>query len=300
MKINHNILAIIACLLWGSAFYAGKICLAYLNPIFLAIIRLFFASLILSFFIKSNPIKVFLKDPINIIKLSLLKSALTFLLFNFGLNLVNGSTGAIIIGLSPVVSMLLATIFIPDDKLSSRKIFGMILGILAIVLLTINTNYEEQDGKNQIFGVLLLVLNILCVGYGDIITKKRFKSFYMPDINFIQNTIGCLILFIIAVTFKKTEFNLVLERPTILIWILWLSIITSVSVSLWFEIVNREHVKLTDISMWKLLIPLVGAISNWILVKQDKPTVFSVLALFGIMISILVSLKYAEDDRRSV
>ncbi len=56
-KIHINILAIIACLLWASAFAAGKFTLNYIPPVTLAGIRLLISALMLSLFVKKSELK---------------------------------------------------------------------------------------------------------------------------------------------------------------------------------------------------------------------------------------------------
>ena len=46
-KLQINILAIIACLLWASAFFSGKFCLNNIPPLTLASIRLIIATIML-------------------------------------------------------------------------------------------------------------------------------------------------------------------------------------------------------------------------------------------------------------
>ena len=294
-SLSINILAITASLLWASAFLAGKITLQYLPPLHLASYRLMIAGIMLLIYTRKNPFKGLKGHITPLLLLTLFQTIIVFRAFNLGLNLVDGSFGAIIIGSSPAVTSIIAVIAIKDEKFTSRKIIGLIIGLSSIIILTLSKESNSMGGENNVLGASLLFLCNISSALGSIIVRKRFSSFDPIRINNAQIFIGSVVVYIIAII---AEPNTIIEIPLQgIMSLLYLSFITAGAVSIWMILVAKNEVKISSIAMWKFLIPSVGALLNWIINPLDNPTFLSVCAIIGIVIAILISVSDTSITR---
>jgi drug/metabolite transporter (DMT)-like permease len=285
-KLQINILAIIACLLWASAFFSGKFCLNNIPPLTLASIRLIIATIMLAFFVDFGEVKALKSEWKTITILGILKTVIIFVTFNMGLSRVSGSLGALIIGMSPAIAIIVAITLLPNEHFTKSKTQSLIIGIIAILMLSFNGN---SNGKTQVFGIILLVSNCICAAYADVYIKKKTHIKFSIAVNFLQLAVGALIVTIIALIAEDYKFSNLVSNYQLMIGVTYLAFITAVATTIWMKLVQNKDVELSEIAIWKLIIPSIGAILSWIFSSSDKPTVISIIAMCLILLSITLS-----------
>ena len=70
--------------------------------------------------------------------------------------------------------------------------------------------------------------------------------------------------------------------------LLWLAFMAAFAFSLWFKLLQRPGVKVSEINLWKFIIPVVGAILSWILVPGERPDWLTVAGMFIITFSLIL------------
>ena len=124
-------LAIIACLLWSSAFVGVKIGLKYHTPLQFAGIRFAISGLLLLPVIHNlKRFRTEVQENFGFVCLiAFLQIILKYSLFYMGVNLVPASISAMIVGSSPLFVALVAHFFTFNDRIEWRKSGSIILGI---------------------------------------------------------------------------------------------------------------------------------------------------------------------------
>ena len=56
----------------------------------------------------------------------------------------------------------------------------------------------------------------------------------------------------------------------------------------WFSLLSRPEVKVSELNMWKFLIPVFGSLEGWLLVEGDTPNAFSVTGMILLTASLLL------------
>ena len=127
-KRNTIFWAIIACLLWSTAYAGIKLGLQYDTPFHFAGVRFIISGImILPFTVKPAVyIKMIRKHWKVVTWVTLLQTLINYSLFYQGLNLVPGALGAVIVGSQPLVTAVVAAIMHGDDKLTRKKIVTII------------------------------------------------------------------------------------------------------------------------------------------------------------------------------
>ncbi|MBE0652541.1 MAG: DMT family transporter, partial [Bacteroidales bacterium] len=167
-------LAIVACLLWSTAFTGVKIGLEYASPLQFAGIRFFIAGLmILPFTGGLKQHLVLLRRHYRFILLiAFLNTFLQYTFFNTGMNMVPAALGAIVIGSGPLFVAMTAHFMMPGDQLSWKKLMIFLLGLTGIILVSFGRNRFASLEEVGILGILILIVVNLISGLGNIFIAK--------------------------------------------------------------------------------------------------------------------------------
>lgn len=288
---STTFLAIIACFLWSTAFVGIKIGLEYTTPMQFAGTRFFLSGLMILPLIASwKRLLLDLKRHFQVfLKIAFFQTFVLYTLFYQGINLVEGATTAIIIGSQPLFTALVAHITMKNDLLTLRKFRTIVIGIVGIVLVALEKglNLSGNSLYGQLLGISLLVLANLASGYGNVLVSKQSDlNISAVGLSSVQLIIGGLGLF--AVSLIVEPFNgFVFEWPYYAS-LFWLSFLSAAAFSLWFILLNRPGVKVSDLNIWKFIIPVFGAIFSWLIIPDEVPTVLQISGMIFIGLSLVL------------
>ena len=123
-KRNTTFWAIIACLLWSTAYAGIKLGLQYDTPLHFAGIRFIISGLmILPFTVRPSAYIKMIRENWKVVAMVMgLQTLINYSLFYLGMDLVPGALGAVIVGSQPLVTAvcLLYTSPSPRDRQKSR------------------------------------------------------------------------------------------------------------------------------------------------------------------------------------
>ncbi|MCB0278684.1 MAG: EamA family transporter, partial [Calditrichaeota bacterium] len=122
--------------MWGPSFMFIKISVHEIPPITLVAIRVSSAALILYTILRLNGRrlpggKIWIRFAI----MAFFASAFPFLLFAWGQQYIDSAMAGIINGSSPLVTVFLAHFFLDNDRLTWRKLIGILTGFSGLVAL---------------------------------------------------------------------------------------------------------------------------------------------------------------------
>jgi len=292
--------AVAACLLWSTAFAGAKIALLYADPFFLAGIRFFLAGLLLLPFTGhiKDYFKILGKNKKLIFSVAALQTVIMYGFYFSGINLIPGSIAALIIGASPLVTAIITHFYLHDDKLSGHKLFSIVMGIIGITFIVVGRQTLEFAGITDLIGILFLIINMIVSAFANILVSRHKGEINPILLNSYQLSIGGLVLVL---------FSLPMEGLPHFSWdfkftgaLLWLSILSAVAFSIWFSLLKKPGVKVSELNMWKFLIPVFGAVFSWILLPEESPTIISLTGMAIIAISILYYYMPRKSGKKSI
>ena len=192
IQTKDHLFAIIACLLWSSAFTGVKIALNYASPLFIAGIRFILAGLLVA------PVVFFRKGSYRWIQhhwrytllVSFFQTFLLYLLFFTGIKFVSGATGALIIGSSPLWTALTTHILTKDDRLDRRKILVSILGISGLALIVLTGQTLGVYSLKELSGIGLLAGCGIVSSAGSLLVKKKPATVDLAALSSLQLFFG--------------------------------------------------------------------------------------------------------------
>lgn len=280
--------AIIACLLWGSAFAGAKIGLQFADPIFLSGIRFTLAGLLLIPVMMYQKVRLrgCLKHWRFILLFAFLQTFLQYGLFFMGIDKVPGATSSIIVGAGPLVIALMAH-FIMHEKLTLRKSVAIALGLTGIVFISLAKGQISANSPSFYTGILLLLMSVTIGSYTNILVSQRKEAKISPvALTSFAHIIGGTGLLVVS---------LIVEKPASFVFpiefygaLLWLALISAIGFSIWYGLLNRPEVKVSELNIWKFLIPVTGAILSWLFVKGESPDVPTIIGMVVIAVALLL------------
>ncbi|MCW3805598.1 DMT family transporter [Plebeiibacterium marinum] len=290
------ILAIIACLLWSTAFAGIKIGLEYTTPLQFAGIRFFIAGLMIIPLVKDRKqlITSLKKYPLKVLRVSIYQTIVLYSLFYWGVSMVPGAIAAIIIGSQPLFAALVSNAMQKNDRLSLKKLATISLGILGIILIAYHKGWESNDGVDQLWGIAILIFANIASGIGNVYVA-RLKGIISPvALNSMQMSFGGMVVFIISL-FIEPFAGFSHPLPYFLS-LGWLSFISAAAFTIWFLLLQRPGVLVSDLNIWKFIIPIFGAILSWIIIPGESPELIPIVGMIIIGTSLIL---YGLVNKRS-
>ncbi len=284
--IQYNALAILACLLWSSAFVTAKHALEYQAPLNLAGMRFVLAGLIQLPLCGGllAPFRMIRQEFTTVLLVSLFHTIYLYGTFFIGMQWVRGAEAAVMIGAGPLASALMAHWFMHDDKMQRRTLVSIGFGMGGILFISLASKPWNPVGLKEFFGLMLLLSGSFVSAIGNIVVAKRKGGLNPVTLNSAQMLIGGPVLLLIALPFEGLP-NLALP-PVFYGQLLWLATISAAAFAIWFHLLSK--IKVSKLNLWKFLIPLSGAALSWILLPNESPTLPILVGMLLIVIGIVV------------
>jgi drug/metabolite transporter (DMT)-like permease len=283
-----TVLAIIACLLWSSAFVGVKIGLKYHTPLQFAGIRFAISGLLLLPVIHNfNRFGKEVKENFGYVCLiAFLQVVLQYSLFYLGVNLVPASISAMIVGSSPLFVAMVAHFFVPGDRMNWIKSGSIILGISGVAVITLGRKSLTSGSEIALIGVVFLLLNNLASGITNVVIARKRQSISPMVLTSASLFIGGM--FMLTISFPIEGIPSKAFPPEYYVALAWLSFLSAAAISIWNTLLRRSKVKISELNTWKFLIPVAGAILSWMILPNETPDLASVSGMVLIGLSLLI------------
>ncbi len=284
------ILALVSCLLWGSAFPSIKIGYKLFSigagdtyeKIIFAGCRFFLSSMMIFLFCiaTKRTLKVEKTDVSKLILLGLIQTAIQYTFFYIGLSNTSGTKGSILAATSTFFSVILAHFFYEEDKLTTKKIIGVIIGFVGVAIVNMSGNGIE--GGFRFTGEGFVIISSLMGALGGIYTKKITKDIDSFIISGYQLFIGSLFLIVMgllgggSIVFTVRGFRL----------LLYLAFISAAAFSIWTILLKYNGVG--KVTIYKFTIPLFGVFLSYIFLGERLLGVNVFVSIILVTISIIL------------
>ena len=283
--------AVIACLLWSTVYASIKIGLQYDTPLHFAGVRFIISGLlILPFTVKPSLFISMIREHWKIILLvTLLQVVTNYVLFYFGMDLVPGALGAVIVGSQPLFTALVAAMMHEGERLIVRKIITIISGIAGVILISAGRQAFKLGTAIEILGVLMILGANVATATSNVMVSLKSKGVNPLVLNATSLFSGGVIIYLMSLLVEKSPDS---TKPvTYWLVLLWLSIVAAVAFSLWYKLLQRPHVKVSELNLWKFIIPVIGAVLSWIFVPDENPEWLTITGMVIITASLVFFYK---------
>lgn len=290
-KIPSSFLALVACLLWSTAFVGVKYALNFAPPLFIAGIRFSLAGLVL---IPFAGLKGYLNEFRNhfkvILMVSFLQTVCVYILYFLALDRIMASTAASLIGLGPMIGAILGHFFVESEVFSKEKILSFVLGIIGATFVSLAGGVGGSlPNSSEILGIILFILSSVAGGVSNVIVLKYKSTVKSGVLTSAQLTMGGITLLILSF-FIYDDLTFILPGRFYLA-LTWLILVSSLGFSIWYYLLSKRRESLISMNIWKFIMPVTGGILGWVLMPGDSPNIKSIIGIIIVALSIVVFYK---------
>ncbi len=278
-------MVLFAMLFWGLSYVWIKIAYQYLGPISTVVIRLMLSTIIMIVIAWALKIKIvpYKEDIKAFLLLALLEPFGYFIGESLGLQYVSSSIASIMIGTIPLFIPIFA-FFILKDKITVNNIIGLIISFVGLLILIVNKDFSFQASP---LGISLMLLAVFS-GALYTIQLKKLSNKYKPETIIINMQIIGLVYFTPLFILKEwNDFVEVSFNAELIITLLKLVIFSSLG-ALYFFIQAVERIGVTKTSMFTNLIPVVTAISAWIILPDEELSIKLAMGIFIVILGVYI------------
>jgi len=215
-----------------------------------------------------------------------LQTLVNYTLFYLGLDLVPGALGAVIVGSQPLVTAVVAAMMHEEEKLTKNKIITIIFGISGVILISAGRQAFRIGTAIEFLGVILIIGANIATATSNVVVSLKSKGMNPLVLSSASLGAGGFIIFLLSIPAEGLPKD---PRPA-LYWLdlIWLSFMSAFAFSLWFKLLQRPGVKVSELNLWKFIIPVVGAILSWILVPGENPEWLTITGMIIITVSLIL------------
>jgi len=275
-------LAVFLSAAFGANAVAIKISVSGIGPFTAAGIRFFIASLVIfawgratgrSFHVHHNQVYSLL---------------VLFLLFFFqisslylGMSKTNASRAVLISNLQPFFVLFLAHFFIPDDRITLRKVIGLLLGFAGVCLV-----FLEKEGVTEGFqiGDVLMVFSTAVWAASAVYTKTVIHRLSPHFIAFYQMALSVPLLFLCGFLWDQPMIGVL--NSEVVIAVLYQALVAAAFGFVAWNTLLQHHGAVI-LNSFNFIMPVTGVFLAWWLLNEPL-TVKILLALLFITAQMLV------------
>lgn len=271
--------------IWGSSFLWIKIAVTEIGPFTLAAIRLFFGLLGLLAVMRVQR-QAFPRDRKILpafLFMGLFNTALPFALIPWGETKIDSALASVLNGTMPLFAIVIAHFWLSDEKITSTRIAGLIVGFLGVVVL-VSRDFHSGGIHSNIWGQLAVLAATISYAVSATFSRKHLRG--QPPL--LQATMVVLIadaLVWLAIPIAERPFKL----PSLFItWfaLAWLGLLGScVAYLLYFYLITTWGV--TRASLVTYVFPVIGLLLGIIFLGEAadwRLVVGSALVVLGIVV----------------
>lgn len=284
MKI---IVWLILCLIWGTTWLFIKVGLEDLPPLSFASIRFIIALIVVGFiiFIKKIPLPQNKSQWKLLAITGILQFSINYSLVFWSELYISSGLAAVLQAMIPVFGLVLAAIYLPEERITWLKITALAIGITGVAIVFIE---QLQVNSFMAFaGSVGIVAGAFTAAYASILIKAKGGSMHPATLVFGQMLCGILPIIIIALVKEGNPFRYNYSWTTI-ISILYLSILGTV-LTFWLYYWLLDKIESTKAMTIALVTPLIAVICGSIflgekLLPQTLIGGFLILASVGLIV----------------
>ena len=298
-SVDSRILAMTACLLWSTAFIGVKAGLNSMPPLLFAGIRFMAAGLVVAWMNRKKGVfRQILAHWPTVLLTGFLQTFVLYSLFFYSLTMMRASTGAIVNGMGPLVVALTAHLILRENRLGKLQILCLISGAAGVILVALSgSRLTGIPGASEIKGILLMLGGILGSAFASVVVTKSADSLDSFVLNAGQLIAGSSGLLLAAFINGDRPYD---GMPGFSFWLslIWLVIVTGGGFSLWYYLLKVRKEALSEMAVWRFLIPLGGALISWVFIGSDNPDPLSLSGMILTALSIYVFYKIPFSLRK--
>lgn len=286
---NMIVVALVVCLLWGSAFTAIVTGYRLLNVVvddvfqimlFGGVRFLISAGLIFLFaLITRKNMRLDWRGFKLVAVLGLLQTFGQYVFLLLSLRTIHPANSAVLASFNIFLTVIIAHFVYRNEKLSWQKLLGLFVGITGIIVLN-----GGASGQLSWTGEGFMLLSTVFGAVSGIYTKKITKNLSPYVISAYQLLIGSVLLVVLGLIFaQEVDFTI---TPASISIMLYLGFISATAFSLWAALLKYN--KVSQVSIYKFSIPVFGVLISFFFLQESFNLISVLIAMVLVASGILL------------
>jgi drug/metabolite transporter (DMT)-like permease len=155
-----------------------------------------------------------------------------------------------------------------------------------VAVITLSRKSLPSGTEIALIGVVYLLLNNLTSGITNVVVARKRQTISPIVLTSASLFIGGATMFAISLPIEGLPQKAF--PPEYFVALAWLSFLSASAISIWNTLLRRPSVKVSELNIWKFLIPVSGAILSWIILPNESPDVVSVSGMILIGLSLVI------------
>ncbi len=280
---DYGLLLTLAAI-WGSSFAFIKVGVAEVPPVTLTAVRLALAAMFMAgvMMMRGSSLPRARSAWVMMAVSALIGNALPFALIAWGQQGIPSATSAILMGIMPLITMMVAHAFTQDEKVNPRKAAGMVTGFFGLIVLV--GPAALQGLTSSLISQLALLGAATCYGFNAVLIRRMMAADRVAAVTVVMTIAAVMVI----------PFAFVMEEPLAVDahWQSWAVVIalglvhTAIATMIMFAIVGRAGASF--FSQINLLVPVAGVAWSAVLLAE-RPGFNALAALALIVLGILIA-----------
>lgn len=288
------LLAMLCCFLWGSATPAIKSGYEIFgistgdtaSIIVFAGTRFFLAGVLVILFQSVIEKKFIVPEKGSvpyIFYLCLAQTVVQYFCYYVGVAHTSGVTGTILSGTGGFFSILLACLVFRQEKLTSRKLIGVIIGFSGVIIMNISLS-QGASFHFTLPGEGLVLISQISYALSGILIKNFSRKFSVTMLSGYQFILGGIVMIVTGLLAGGRVDMAV--GPSAYLLLIYMALISAVAYSVWGTLLKYNPV--SRVTIFNFMIPLFGVLLSAIFLDevdqalQINKLIALILVSFGI------------------
>jgi drug/metabolite transporter (DMT)-like permease len=173
-----------------------------------------------------------------------------------------------------------------DDKLTNKKIITIIFGISGVILISVGRQAFRLGTALELLGVFMILFGNIATAVSNVIISLKSRDLNPFVLSSSSLFFGGVIMYFISIPAEGRSTALLPIRYWIIL--LWLSFMAAVAFSIWFKLLQRPGVKVSELNLWKFITPVTGAVLSWLLIPDEHPEWLTISGMIIITVSLIL------------
>lgn len=298
MRSRQWLLFVLLSLAWGASFLFIKLALDELSPLMIGFVRLVIASLtmwIIAVATHRRP-RFGRRTWLSLAAMGLFNNSLAFVLIPWGEQYISSSLAAILNSTVPLFTIVLAHFVVADERLSNRRVAGLVIGFSGVVVLMAPQGAgsgSDLGNLDSLLGSLAIVVASVCYAIATVIGRRNLRGEQPVLTSATQLTFGAL--WLLPVVLLSGDL-LTLSGVSTFTWLsmLWLGAVGSGLAYLIYFTLLRE-VGATQVVVVTYVLPFIGVALGVLLLSE--PLTWSMIAGLGLILAGLIAINGVPGRR---
>lgn len=180
MKPKHWLAFILLGAIWSSSFLWIKIAVAEISPLMLVSLRVLFGALtgLLAILLTRTPLPAKRSTWLALALLGLTNVAVPFMLISWGEKNIDSAVASILNATVPLFTLVIAHLFLRDDRLNLPRLVGLLIGFGGVILLMLKDFSPGSHNSMLGQGAVLLA----CIFYAGSTVFARLTTDRVPGL----------------------------------------------------------------------------------------------------------------------